>query len=291
MLFKKLLLILGFIIAVNVPATAQHTQFELSYQSFRPFIHFQININSHRPHYNAYELAYLQGYMDGVNDALFLGGRFADRRFNVRAYRSGFKDGFRDRALMIRLRGHGWYQRYRLSQDAYYTPGLAVQIWLDGLSLAFLKAPAHRLPPRWQKRAHPRLKKYRKWMSSRRSHINRGNYSNPPEVERRFKKRIRHHRQQLKSKSKHNRGRLARKSNRDSHDRSRRVERTRSSQKDWMDRLRDRLSESKKSRNRSVQRSRRQTDENRTRVRSSGDQNSEKKSRKHSRSRNGNRDQ
>jgi hypothetical protein len=272
MLFKKLLLILGFIIAVNVPLNAQHTQFELSYQSFRPFIHFQININSHRSHYNAYEEAYLQGYMDGVNDALFLGGRFADRRINVRAYRSGFKDGFRDRALMIRLRGHGWYQRYRVSQNAYYVPSLAVQIWLDGLSLAFLQAPSYRLPPRWQHRAHPKFKQYRKWMN-RRNQINRGKYRDNPDVERRFKKRIQHHRKQLSDFRQNNYSQITNRKNRGNNDRNHDL-RTRDKKRDgWLNKLRQRIKNNGSERAKEVRRSRDRTSTNRDKVRQKRDNN------------------
>ncbi|MDZ7681421.1 MAG: hypothetical protein U5J63_06805 [Fodinibius sp.] len=165
MLFKKSVLIFGFIIFITVPLAAQNTHIDISSPSIRPFTRFpdKCSIWLQRTAFSSYESTYLRGYMDGVNDAPYLGGQYIDRHFNHRAYRAGFKDGFRDRALMIRLRGHRWYQRYRFSRDAYYTPSIAVQIWLDGLSLAFLQAPAYKLPPQWRHRAHPKFKKYRKW--------------------------------------------------------------------------------------------------------------------------------
>ena len=52
-MFKKLTTLLGFIFLFNIPLSAQNAHFELSYQSFRPFIHFQIDINHYNRSYGA----------------------------------------------------------------------------------------------------------------------------------------------------------------------------------------------------------------------------------------------
>lgn len=202
-MFKKIPILLGFILLLNTPLAAQHTHFELSYRSFRPFIHFQIDIGSYNPGYNTYESAYMTGYMDGVNDSYY-----PSRNRQIAAYRAGYQDGLRDGQLLIRLRGRRWYQRNCFTYEDYYAPTYAVQIWLEGLSLAFLQAPAHRLPPRWHHRAHPHLRKYRKWMSHHGHHKKFDGYYSTANVKRRFSKRIRKYRRKLNAAKKRNRGRF-----------------------------------------------------------------------------------
>jgi len=192
-----------------MPSQAQQTHIELSYQSFRPFIHFQINIDNYHRHYDSYESTYLTGYMDGVNDKYFAGIPYVGRPINIKGYRNGFRDGYRDRRLLIQLRGLLWYKRYRFADDDYYAPEYAVRIWLERLSLAFLQAPAHRLPSQWQHRAHPRITKYRKWMSKRSRYQGYDDYYSSPNVERRFHKRIRSYRQKLNKAQKRTRSRVA----------------------------------------------------------------------------------
>ncbi len=208
-MLKKLPIIFGFLLLFNMPSQAQHAHIELSYQSFQPFIHFQINIDNYNRHYDSYKSTYLTGYMDGVNDKYFAGILFVDRPIDIKAYRAGFRDGYRDRRLLIRLRGHRWYNRHRFAYDDYYAPRYAVQIWLERLSLAFLQAPAHQLPSQWRHRAHPRIKKYRKWMAKRSHHQGHDDYYSSSNVERRFHKRIRDYRQRLDKAKKRNRSRIA----------------------------------------------------------------------------------
>lgn len=202
-MLKKLPIALLFLMVFNMPLAAQHSHVEFTYQSLRPFVHFQLDFHSYGYNYDSYERTYLKGYMDGVNDEHYYGHNIADMLFNINAYRKGYQDGFHDRQLLIRLRGLAWYQRYRFARDDYYAPVFAVQIWLEGLSLAFIQAPIHRLPDRWQYKAHPDLKKYRKWMANR--SVN---------VERRFKKRIHKHRKRMNKVKKRKRRAI-------SHDRNR----------------------------------------------------------------------
>src|SRR5699024_225742 len=91
--------------------------------------------------------AYMKGYMDGVNDARYYRHRFAAMVHDFRMYETGYRDGFRDRELLIRLRGRSWYQRHRFGYDDYYAPTYSVRIWLSNLSMAFIQAPSRRLPP------------------------------------------------------------------------------------------------------------------------------------------------
>jgi len=208
-MLKKLVIIFGLLLVFNIPLQAQQAHIELNYQSFRPFIHFQININNYDRHYDSYKSTYLTGYMDGVNDAYFDGILYVDRPINIKAYRAGFRDGYRDRRSLIRLRGHRWYRQHRFAYDDYYAPRYAVQIWLERLSLAFLQAPAHRLPSRWKHRAHPRIKKYRKWMTKRSQHKRYDKYYSSSNVERRFHKRIRDYRQRMDKVKKSNRSNIS----------------------------------------------------------------------------------
>lgn len=204
-MIKKLQILLLLLFAINLPLAAQHTHFQISYQSFRPFVHFQLNFNSHDYSYHdSYESAYLKGYMDGVNDHYYYHHRFDDLVWDIDAYEAGYRDGFRDHKLLIRLRGHHWYKRHRFAYDDYYAPSYSVRIWLDGLSLAFLQAPVHRLPHRWKHHAHPHVKHYRRWMAKHRHHKAYDDYYSSVNVERRFNKRIRGYRKQAhKVKTKH----------------------------------------------------------------------------------------
>jgi len=204
-MFKKLPILLGLIFVFNIPLSAQQVHFELSYQSFRPFIHFQIDINNYNRSYGAYESTYMTGYMDGVNDSYYPGNRIRE----IAAYRAGYRDGLRDGQLLIRLRGRRWYKRNCFTYEDYYAPTYAVQIWLEGLSLAFLQAPAHRLPPQWHRRARPHLRKYRKWMSRRGHHKKFDAYYSAANVKRRYSKRIHKYRRKLNHAKKRNRGRFA----------------------------------------------------------------------------------
>ncbi len=166
-MFKKLLISAIVFLGYAIPMQAQQVNFELSYQSFRPFIHFHLDYES-RSYHHDYESAYLKGYMDGVNDSYYYNHRFNDLVRDARIYEAGYRDGYRDRSLLIRLRGHNWYHRHRFAYNDYYNPSYSVRIWLDGLSIAFLQAPAHRLPHRWKHRAHPHVKKYRGWIAKNR---------------------------------------------------------------------------------------------------------------------------
>lgn len=199
-MIKKLQILLLLLFVISLQLAAQHSRFELSYQSFRPFVHFQLNFDNHGYDYrNAYESAYLKGYMDGVNSSYYYRHRFDDLVYDINAYESGYNDGFRDQALLISLRGRHWYKRHRFAYDDYYSPSYSVRIWLDGLSLAFLQAPAYRLPRRWKHRAHPHVKHYRKYMAKRRHHRGYDDYYSSANVERRFKKRTRSYQRHAKA--------------------------------------------------------------------------------------------
>ena len=206
-MIKKIQLLLFLLIAFNLPLAAQHSYVDISYQSFRPFIHFQLNFDSYGYDYSyhdAYEAAYLNGYMDGVNTSYYYRHRFDDLVWNIDAYKAGYRDGYRDYRLIVRLRGHGWYQRHRFSYHDYYDPYISVRIWLDGLSLAFLQAPAYKLPHRWKHRAHPHVITYRKYMHTGYRYDDFNKYYSSANVERRFEKRIdryRKHKRSYKSRA------------------------------------------------------------------------------------------
>ncbi|HLR25669.1 MAG TPA: hypothetical protein VK112_07350, partial [Fodinibius sp.] len=162
---KKQLILYSLLFAYILPSQAQNARISLDYQSFRPFIHFQLNVGNdpYRSFQDGYRSAYMKGYMDGVNDARYYRHRFAAMVHDFRMYETGYRDGFRDRELLIRLRGRSWYQRHRFGYDDYYAPTYSVRIWLSNLSMAFIQAPSRRLPRHWKGRAHPRFKKYRRW--------------------------------------------------------------------------------------------------------------------------------
>src|SRR5690625_2977219 len=155
----------------SVPVAAQSTHIALSYQSFKPFVHFQINLGSAPGHYqDSYQAAYLKGYMDGVNDAYYHDYRFYELVRDIDIYETGYRDGYRDCGLLIRLRGNSWYHRHKFAYDDYHSPYYSVQIWLNGLTFAFLQAPAHRLPHRWKHHVHPTVRSYRASMQKRKHH-------------------------------------------------------------------------------------------------------------------------
>lgn len=192
-MFKKLQLLLILLFVSSVPLAAQYTHAEISYQSFRPFVHFQLDFgNTYTSyHHNTYESAYLKGYMDGVNESYYYNHRFADLVRDQRIYEEGYRDGLRDQRLLIQLRGRSWYQRHRFGYDDYYSPSYSVRIWLDGLSLAFLQAPAYRLPHNWKRRAHHSVITYRNQMHRYRYKKGGRTYFRANNIERRFKKRVR----------------------------------------------------------------------------------------------------
>ncbi|GAA5522339.1 hypothetical protein LQ318_11370 [Aliifodinibius salicampi] len=183
-MFKKIVttvLLIGFF---SVPVAAQSTYIEVSYQSFKPFINFQLNLSTQHSYYQrSHQSAYLKGYMDGVNDAYYLDYRFYDMVYDIDMYEAGYRDGYRDRTLLIRLRGHRYMRNHHFSYNDYHSPYYSVQIWLDGLTFAFIQAPRHRLPDRWTYHVHPRVKKYRNRMKVKRYHAR---------IERRYHKRINH---------------------------------------------------------------------------------------------------
>ncbi|MDR9410646.1 MAG: hypothetical protein RI573_17510, partial [Balneolaceae bacterium] len=167
-MMKRLSVTLLMLVFLSASLSAQSTYVEFSYQSFRPFIHFQLNLSDSYSYYEApYHSAYLKGYMDGVNDVYYNEYRFYDLVRDIDIYEAGYRDGYRDRDLMIRLRGIDWYYRNRFVYDDYHSPYYSVQIWLGGLSLAFLQVPERRLPHHWKRHAHPRFVKYRTWHKHR----------------------------------------------------------------------------------------------------------------------------
>jgi len=190
----KYLLLIQFLI--SVPASANEFYVELSYTSFRPYIHFQLDFESYGYNeYDAYQSSYLKGYMDGVNTSYHYSYDRHDPYWYENAYEAGYRDGFRDHRLLIRLRGQAWYHKHRFVRHHYYSPYYSVRIWLDGLSFSFLHAPAHYLPARWEYYVHPRVKKYRRSLAYR-HHNNRGYYKGHHKIERVYRKRISQYRKQ-----------------------------------------------------------------------------------------------
>lgn len=169
------LLLFGFI---SVTADAQSFHASFSYQSFRPFVNFQLEIGNDRGYHdnyaygyqNPYESAYIKGYMDGVNDAYYLDYRFYDMVRSINAYEAGYRDGVQDRLLYLRLKGYNRLRHQYFTYADYYSPYYSVQIWLNRLSFTFIEAPAYRLPRHWARRAHPRMKRYRAWAHGKDHH-------------------------------------------------------------------------------------------------------------------------
>lgn len=162
-MLKKITLIILFQFIIGLQLVAQPVSIELSYVSFRPFIHFQLDLNSYGyDAYDPYESSYVNGYMDGVNKYRHYLYNSQHPYWYETAYEAGYRDGFRDHKMYVKLRGYSSYKRHRFSKHDYHSPYYSVKVWLDGLSVAFLKAPAHKLPHRWEYHAHPKVKKYRR---------------------------------------------------------------------------------------------------------------------------------
>src|SRR5699024_5476358 len=113
-MMKKLMILSTVVLLYGMPTQAQSLRIALDYHSFQPFIHFQLNFENHRYH-RSYRQAYLKGYMDGVNEHRYYNHRFAEMVENQRIYEAGYRDGFEDRGLLIRLRGRDWLQRHRFT--------------------------------------------------------------------------------------------------------------------------------------------------------------------------------
>lgn len=167
-MLKKILIPFAILAVYAAPLNGQSIHVGISYQSFRPFIHFQLEFDSNMYH-SAYRTAYLKGYMDGVNSNYYYDHRFQEMVENMQIYKAGYRDGMRDRALLIQLRGRAWMRRHRFTRADYYSPYTSVRVWLEGLTIAFLKAPARRLPPGWRHRIPPQVRRYRnrRWHSPR----------------------------------------------------------------------------------------------------------------------------
>lgn len=192
-MIKKLLLSLTLLGFISISAPAQSFHAELSYQTFRPFINFSIEIgNGYHYQRSNYQTAYLKGYMDGVNQTYYNAYRFYDLVYNIEAYETGYRDGLRDQALFYRLRGYSAHYHYQaFSYEDYYSPYYSVQIWLNQLSFTFIKAPVHRLPHNWSHRLHPSVKYYRA-----RVHNQRGYYV-------RFESQYQNYNKRLKSQARY----------------------------------------------------------------------------------------
>lgn len=195
-MIKRLCATILLIGVLSAPITAQSAYIEFSYQSFRPFIHFQLELSNSSGFYrDPYDTAYLKGYMDGVNDAYYNDYRFYDMVWNIDLYEAGYRDGYRDRDLMIWLRGYDWYYRHRFAYDDYHSPYYSVQIWLGGLSLAFLQVPEQRLPRHWERHSHPLFIKYRHWHKHRHQYNDR-DYRYFVRIERDYEIRLNRFRQE-----------------------------------------------------------------------------------------------
>ncbi len=165
-MLKKITLIIVFQFLIGLQLVAQHASVELSYLSLRPFIHFQLDFDTHGyDAYNSYESSYVNGYMDGVNKSRHYLYDSYHPYWYEEAYEAGYRDGFRDHKLYVSLRGYSSYKRHRFNRRDYHSPYYSVRVWLDGLSVAFLKAPAYKLPHRWEYHAHPKVKKYRRQLA------------------------------------------------------------------------------------------------------------------------------
>lgn len=179
-MMKKILLPLLLFSFISMTAGAQSYSASFSYESFRPFVNFQLEIGDDRDYrydddygygyQNPYKSAYIKGYMDGVNDAYYLDYRFYDLVRNINAYEAGYRDGVQDRLMYLRLKGYHRLSRRPFAYTDYYSPYYSVQIWLNQLSFTFINAPAYRLPRHWARRAHPRLKRYRAWAHGKGHH-------------------------------------------------------------------------------------------------------------------------
>lgn len=154
-----LVILAGFI---TLPASAQSFYAEFSYQSFRPYINFRLELGNHHPQrLNPYEASYMKGYMDGVNATYYADYRFYEMVSYIDAYEAGYRDGLRDQRLMSRLQGYNRLPRRPFAYNDYYSPYYSVQIWLSQLTFTFIRAPERRLPRYWSHRVHPSVLKYR----------------------------------------------------------------------------------------------------------------------------------
>ncbi|MBN2732590.1 MAG: hypothetical protein JXR26_09190 [Balneolaceae bacterium] len=169
-MIKKILLPLLLVGFISQTTNAQSFSASFNYQSFRPFINFRLEIGNDRGYgyQDPYESAYIKGYMDGVNDLYYSDYRFYELVHNINAYEAGYRDGLRDRALLIRLKGYNRLSYRPFRYDDYYSPYYSVQIWLNELSFTFIQAPEYRLPRHWARRAHPHVKRYRGYAHSKR---------------------------------------------------------------------------------------------------------------------------
>lgn len=159
-MFKKILIPFVMIAIYAMPLNGQPVHVSVSFQSLRPYIHFQLNFGRNMSH-TPYRTAYLKGYMAGVSSRYGYGYRFEEMIENMQIYKAGYRDGMRDRALLIRLRSRGWLRRHCFNYEDYYTPYVSVRIWLENVSIAFSNAPVRRLPPGWSRRAYPHGRRYR----------------------------------------------------------------------------------------------------------------------------------
>lgn len=190
-MIRKILFIVTVASFVTIPASAQSFYAEFSYQSFRPYIHFQLEIGSHHQRFNPYQESYLKGYMDGVNATYYGNYRFYEMVSYIEAYEAGYRDGLRDQRLFLQLRGYNRLPGRPFAYRDYYSPYYSVQIWLNQLTFTFIQAPEHRLPRYWTRRVHPSVKKYRNRVKHRRFYTD-------------FKTKYKRHNQKLRRRAQNN---------------------------------------------------------------------------------------
>src|SRR5699024_11396148 len=118
---KKILILLSLLFVYIVPGEAQNARISLDYQSFRPFIHFQLNFGNdpYRPFQYGYRSAYMKGYMDGVNDARYYRHRFAAMVHDFSMYEMVFRDVFHVRVLLMLLQGSNYIIRHLIVTYVY----------------------------------------------------------------------------------------------------------------------------------------------------------------------------
>lgn len=150
-MIRKIAFVLVPFLLVSVQSKAQSVHIELGYQSILPFVHFQLRFGGDRHRHDrysrSYRRAYMRGYMNGVNDQRYYSRRYRE----MRAYKAGYHDGFKDRGMLIRLKGRNWWHRYRFSRRDYRSPSVAIRVWLKHISIVFEKGHRHR---RWRHRSH-----------------------------------------------------------------------------------------------------------------------------------------
>jgi hypothetical protein len=191
-MIRKLLLTTAILSFVWVSAAAQSIHADLSYQSFRPFINFSVELGSYDSYQrDSYQSAYLKGYMDGVNRSYYDDYRFYELVHDIEAYEDGYRDGYRDQALFSGLRGYERLSYRPFEYDDYYSPYYSVQLWLNEISFTFLSVPSYRLPRHWSRRAHPSLRRYRTHFKNKRYHS-------------RYKKQYKRHEKRLRKRARYN---------------------------------------------------------------------------------------